>query len=198
MDIDTQVDFAFPTGALYVPGAEELIPVWKKLTELGQANHLPMVASMDCHRPDDPEFAQYSPHCIVGTSGQRKIAETLCDNHQIISPEEGDVTVDFRSQLILEKNALDIFTNAKAAQIFAAISCSTFAVYGLTTEHGVRAAVMGLLQRGYRVHVISDAVRPLDPAVGERTLAELANAGAAFIQSATFIEKVRQHFAHQM
>ena len=197
VDIDTQADFALPTGTLCVPGAQDLIPLWKKLTEFGQANHLPMVASMDCHRTNDPEFAQFPPHCIVGTPGHCKLPETLASNYQIVSPGEHE-TLDFQAQLILEKNTLDIFSNPQAEQIFGAIPCSTFAVYGLTSEYCVRVAVLGLLQRGYRVHVLSDAIRPGEAAAGERALAEMANAGAGFIQSATFLEKVRQHRANQM
>jgi len=195
VDIDTQADFALPTGALYVPGTEEVIPIWKQLTEFGQANRLPMLASAERHRPDDPEFAHCAAHCIEGTAGQEKIPETLAARHQVIPFDKRDSTIDFQSQIIMEKPAVDIFSNAQAAQIVAAVSCSTFAVYGLATEGAVRLAVLGLLQRGCRVHLLSDAIRAFDPAAGERALAEIANAGAGFIQSATFIEKVRQHLA---
>jgi len=197
VDVDTQVDFALPTGSLYAPGAADLIPLWKELTEFGQADHLPMVATMDCHIPDDPEFALYPPHCVVGTPGQQKLPETLAASHQIIPPNERDITIDFESQVILEKNNLDVFTNALAAEVFGAIQCSAFAVYGLVTEYCVRIVVLGLLQRGHRVYVISDAIRPFEPAAGERALAEMANAGAGFIQSAAFFEKVRQQKARQ-
>jgi len=193
VDVDTQADFVLPTGALYVPGAEELIPIWKQLTEFGQTNHLWMLASMDRHRPDDPEFGQFLPHCIEGTSGQAKIPETLAARYQVIPYDKRDSTIDFQAQVIMEKQALDVFTNAQAEEIFAAIPCTTFAVYGLVTECCVRLAVLGLLQRGYRVHILADAIRAFDSAVGERALAEMANAGAGFIQSATFLEKVRQH-----
>jgi nicotinamidase/pyrazinamidase len=35
VDVDTQIDFLFPAGALYVPGAERLLPAIARL------NHLP-------------------------------------------------------------------------------------------------------------------------------------------------------------
>lgn len=197
VDIDTQVDFVLPSGALYVPGAEELIPVWRQLTEFGVANRLSMLASVDCHRPDDPEFAQYPPHCVAGTPGQSKIAETIATNHQFIPNDEREITVNFEVQVILEKQAIDVLTNVRAEGIFGAVPCTTFVVYGVTTEHCVCAAVLGLRGRGHRVHVLSDAVKPLDLAEGERALAEMANAGAGFIQSTAFIDKVRQHLAHR-
>ena len=193
VDIDTQVDFVLPSGALYVPGADELIPIWRQLTEFGEANHMPMIASVDSHRADDPEFAQYPPHCVEGTPGQSKIAETLAAHHQFVPNDKRETTVDFEAQVILEKQAFDVHTNVHAEEILGAVPCTTFVVYGVTTEICVHAAVLGLLGRGHRVHVLSDAIKPLDPAAGERALAEMANAGAGFIQSAAFFDKVRRH-----
>ena len=32
VDVDTQIDFLFPAGALYVPGAERLLPEWERIS----------------------------------------------------------------------------------------------------------------------------------------------------------------------
>ena len=32
-DVDTQIDFMFPSGALYVPGAEQIVRVGRRNTE---------------------------------------------------------------------------------------------------------------------------------------------------------------------
>ena len=37
IDVDTQLDFLFPSGALYVPGAERLIPTLAHLTRYAAA-----------------------------------------------------------------------------------------------------------------------------------------------------------------
>jgi len=198
VDIDIQVDFVLPEGALYVPGAEQLIPLWRELTAFGASHGLPMIASVCRHTADDPEFQQFPPHCVEGTPGQQKIPETLMERHQFISNRGRDTTIDFESQLILEKSDLDCFSNVHAEDIFSLIRCTTFVVYGLTTEYCVRVAVLGLLARGHRVHVVQDAIKPLEETAGERALAEMANAGAAFIQSGTFFERVRQHMANRV
>lgn len=192
VDIDTQVDFVQPSGALFVPGADELIPVWEKLTEFGESHNLPMLASSDSHREDDPEFSEFPPHCVKGTEGHRKIEETLCKDHQVIENVAGDATIDFDNQLVLEKPALNLFESVRADEILGAIPCSTFAVYGVTTEYCIRLAVLGLLDRGYSVHVIFDAIKAIDADAGERALAEMANAGAAFITAQTFMDRVTQ------
>jgi len=194
VDIGTQFDFVRPQGALYVRGAWELIPIWKQLTDLGQSLRLTMIATVDSHILDDPEFADCPPHCVVGTVGQSKIPETLAAYHQFIRRDHYS-TIDFDAQVILEKVTVDIFAEPYAETVFGAVQCSTFVVYGVTTERSVRAAVLGLLMRGLPVHVISDAVRTAVPAAGERALAEMASAGADFVQSAAFIENVRQQVA---
>ena len=67
-DIDTQIDFVYPAGALYVPGAERIVPV---IAELNRRAAL-VISTMDAHSEDDPEFQIYPHHCVVGTAGQQK------------------------------------------------------------------------------------------------------------------------------
>ena len=90
-DIDTQIDFMFPAGALYLPGAECIVPL---IAQLNQSAEI-VVSTMCAHAENDPEFRQWPPHCIVGTTGQLKPQSTLRSSGQII----------------LEKQKLDLFTN---------------------------------------------------------------------------------------
>ena len=55
-EVDAQVDFMLPGGALYVPGAEKIIPNVKRLVDAAQDSHYPLISSADAHPPDDPEF----------------------------------------------------------------------------------------------------------------------------------------------
>src|ERR1700734_3572035 len=100
-DIDTQIDFVYPAGALYVPGAEHILPI------VGELNrNAPMVIStMDAHTEDDPEFQIYPHHCVVGTAGQHKPAITLLDARATVQgiPAGGQEGV---RQWILEKQKL--------------------------------------------------------------------------------------------
>ncbi len=86
-DVDTQVDFMLPEGKLYVPGAEETVPAMKRLVEAARAAGIVHVASADDHEltddeiSDTPDFeTMYPPHCLRGTRGARKIAETEQDD----------------------------------------------------------------------------------------------------------------------
>jgi len=86
-DVDTQVDFMLPEGKLYVPGAEETVPAMKRLVEAARAAGIVHVASADDHELTDDEISDtpdfettYPPHCLRGTRGARKIAETEQDD----------------------------------------------------------------------------------------------------------------------
>src|SRR5512139_255212 len=72
IDVDTQMDFLFPAGALYVPGSESVIPQIQRLNQHAISCGFPLVAPVDAHAEDDPEFKTWPPHCIKGTFGQRK------------------------------------------------------------------------------------------------------------------------------
>ena len=76
-EVDAQVDFMLPGGALYVPGAEKIIPNLKRLVDAAQRTHTPLISSADAHPPDDPEFKRFNfpPHCVKGTRGADLIAE---------------------------------------------------------------------------------------------------------------------------
>ena len=59
-DIDTQLDFVLPAGALYVPGAEKILPVVARLNRHAIGKGIPLISTADAHREDDPEFTQWT------------------------------------------------------------------------------------------------------------------------------------------
>src|SRR6202142_109489 len=87
VDVDTQIDFLFPAGALYVPGAARLLPAIARLNHFAAAQGIPLISTTDAHREDDPEFRLWPPHCVAGTTGQLKPAETMVGAGQIRSEE---------------------------------------------------------------------------------------------------------------
>ena len=82
-DVDTQFDFMYPHGKLYVPGAVHTIPAMQRLVDAARASGIVHVASADDHEltdaeiADEPDFLNtYPPHCLRGTRGALKIPET--------------------------------------------------------------------------------------------------------------------------
>lgn len=182
LDIDTQVDFIEPGGKLHATGAEAIKPNLARLVRLAEQEGFPLVSSVDAHREGDPEFAQYPPHCLVGTPGQAKVAETRTGREVFVASDADPSKLPDprRAHVVLEKQVFPIFGNPHADAVLRATGARTFYVFGVVTEVCVQAAALGLLERGYHVRIVEDAIWPIDPAAGERTKAELRAKGARF------------------
>src|SRR5436190_23050104 len=73
VDVDTQIDFVYPAGALYAPGAETIVPALVRLNRHAAASGIPVISTMDAHTENDPEFRHWPAHCVAGTIGQQKV-----------------------------------------------------------------------------------------------------------------------------
>lgn len=174
-DIDTQIDFLYPAGALYVPGAEHIIG---NIAALNRAAPL-VISTMDAHTEDDPEFQIYPHHCVVGTAGQQKPAQTLLEKRATLPSGPGGV-----QQLMLEKQKLDCFTNPQLRPLLAELKPERCVVYGVVTEICVRYAAFGLLETGARIEVVRDAIKALSDADAERMFSDLAARGGILTTTA--------------
>jgi nicotinamidase/pyrazinamidase len=174
-DIDTQIDFAYPAGALYAPGAEEILPL---VAELNRRAPL-VISTMDAHSEDDPEFKLYGHHCVAGTLGQRKPAATLIEARALLTDGVGEAR-----QIILEKQNVDCFTNPLLAPLLAEQRADRYIVYGLVTDVCVRHAIFGLLKTGKRVELVADAVRGFDQEKARKTIEEFRAGGGTVISAA--------------
>jgi len=177
VDIDTQFDFLAPAGALPVPGAEKLVPVLAELTRRAAERGIPILSTTDAHAETDPEFAEWPPHCVAGTLGQRKPPGTLLDRRAVVSTAKGNHSVAGARQILIEKQQLDCFTNPNLTAVLDQLAAERYVVYGVVTEYCVRCAALGLLRLGVRVEIVTNAVRTLNKAAGERTLREVRQAG---------------------
>jgi nicotinamidase/pyrazinamidase len=184
-DVDTQRDFMLPGGKLYVPGAEKLIPNLKRLVDLARDGSVFLVSTVDAHTPNDPEFRDWPPHCVQGTPGQQKIPETLTDDFLVIPNDPSfrlSENLRDHKQIIVEKQTLDDFDNPNTERILKQLGPDVeHAVFGVVTEYCVRLSVMGMLKRGYRVSVVTDAIETLKEEDGQRTLAEFEAHGARLV-----------------
>ena len=187
-DEDTQLDFLLPEGKLYVPGSEAIIPTLAKLTNWAAQHNVLVLASTDAHQPGDEEFSQYPPHCLAGTPGQKKLVETsLAPQFTIPNRAGADLpdVVRYR-QIIIEKQTLDVFTNPNTDRFLARIGKPKIVLYGVVTEICVAIATLGLLDRGYDVSVVQDAIYHLDAQKARAFLDEVPQRGGRTITAAEF------------
>jgi nicotinamidase/pyrazinamidase len=186
-DVDTQVDFMFPAGKLYVPGAEETAPAMKRLVDAVRAQGLVHVASADDHEltddeiSDEPDFAHtYPPHCLRGTRGARKIPETEQEDPVPITltpfPER---YLEGREFLLLKKS-FDVFTNPNTDRLLERLDPDEIILFGVATDVCDDAAIRGFLQRGRKVRFVEDAARGLEESRVAACTAAWREAGVEF------------------
>ncbi len=174
-NVDTQIDFVYPRGKLYVQDAEKLRPQWKKLTELASEKSIQVVNTADYHYANSPEldsspdFVKTFPeHCMANTRGADYIKETDPEDpvifdwdkeylitHELFDPEK------YRN-FVIRKDAFDVFAgNPLTDVIVKQLKPETVVVYGVTTNVCVDAAVKGLNKRVKNVYVVEDAIKEL-------------------------------------
>lgn len=178
VDIDTQWDFLAPAGALSVPGAARLVPRFAQLNQWAAAHSVVVISTTDAHTENDPEFQVWPAHCIAGTLGQQKPSQTLLDRRAVLPSAPGArIAAGPLTQVVVEKQQLDCFTNANLLPLLGDLQAQRYVVYGVVTEYCVRCAALGLLRTGARVELVTDAIQTLNPDESARTLAEFTAAG---------------------
>jgi nicotinamidase/pyrazinamidase len=180
-DIDTQIDFIFPAGALYAPGAEKILPTVAKLNHHAAKHRIPVISTMDAHSENDPEFAQWPHHCVVDTFGQRKPASTLLENRAIVP--NALCAVPSADQILLEKQTVRALSNVNFALLLDHFQAERYVIYGVVTEVCVKYAAFGLLETGKRVEIVTDAICALNAENGAKTLTDFQAAGGHLTQA---------------
>ncbi|MDP2997778.1 MAG: cysteine hydrolase family protein [Bryobacterales bacterium] len=176
-DVDTLIDFVFPAGALYVPGAEHRLGAVAALTRHAAAHGIPVISTADAHAENDPEFRSWPAHCVKGTLGQRKPDVTLLENRVVIPADAAWPVPALAQQVIVEKRTLDCFDSPHLRPLLDRLAADRYVVYGFVTEYCVRYAALGLLATGRRVELAKDAIQYLRQQDADRTLAEFTAAG---------------------
>jgi nicotinamidase/pyrazinamidase len=191
-DVDTQVDFMLPDGKLYVPEAEHAIPAMARLVSAARDAGVAHVASADDHELTDPEISDepdfvntYPPHCLRGTRGASKIAETDQRDPLPLSlvpypPGLLPGLLDGRREILLLKKNFNVFTNPNTDALLNVLDPDEIVVFGVATDVCNDAAIRGFLQRGRRVVFVEDAAKGLDTGRTEACTAFWRSGGVEF------------------
>lgn len=161
-DIDTQFDFMDSKGSLYLNSADSIKPNLLKLKNFALENNHYIIASTDCHDPEDPEFKHFTPHCIVDTHGSIKIKETELLNPKIIPNKKEEIDIQEHKTFILIKNSLNVFSNPNIESVLKRINPQETIVYGVATDYCIKLIVLELVKRNYSVTLVTDAIKGFD------------------------------------
>jgi nicotinamidase/pyrazinamidase len=185
VDVDTQRDFLHPDGALAIAGAEAILGNLARLTGFARERGIPILATACAHTIDEADPEPFPPHCLVGSAGAERVEATAWEGSHVVAPGEphrlsGDPVP---AHVTLQKTRYDVFSAPAAEAVFAHLGRggATFVVYGVATDYCVKAAVEGLLGRGYPVALVVDAVRAVDPEAEPAILSEFARRGVLLV-----------------
>jgi nicotinamidase/pyrazinamidase len=185
-----------PGGALYVPGAEKLLPNIKRLVDLARKEAALLVSSACHHAPDDPEFELFPAHCVRGTPGAELVPEASTDKIMRIPSEQSfSFSHDLFTyqQVLLEKQVLDVFSNPNTERLVERLAADAeYLVFGVVTEHCVQFAAKGLLERKRRVRLVVDAIETLKKEEGEKTVLDLVSRGASLLSTSEAIAQIER------
>jgi nicotinamidase/pyrazinamidase len=202
-DVDTQVDFIRADGKLAVPGADAIVANLAAITDWAHRTGIRIVATADDHDvghaeiTSDPDWkTTFPPHCMRGTSGQRKIDETALRDPLLFQPvplDQHEVAVAARAHrgdILLNKPGTDVFRwNPNAATVLDALAPDRVVVYGVATDFCTRAAVEGIARLRPRatLDIVTDAIRGIDEAASNAALADWRRRGFRLLTTAEVV-----------
>ncbi len=199
VDVDTQVDFCEPHGALFVADAPKVMDHARSLVRWALQHGHHIVGSVDSHAFDAWEFntnltngapGPFPPHCVKGTAGWLKVAGTMAGKAYFVPNALHTLKAPAGWQaLYFEKEVYSLFANPMAQPFLLDLAAQgprpTFTVFGVATDYCVKAACEGLLKLGVGdVELVTDAVAAVVPADGEKTIAALRDAGVRLTTTA--------------
>jgi nicotinate phosphoribosyltransferase len=125
--------------------ARSLIPAVKRLLQHEIADGSPVVFINDQHRPDDPEFDRFPPHCIAGTRE--------CE----VVPELADF-----AGTIIAKQHFNAFTGTGLRELLETHGATTLVICGVCTDICILHTASAARDCGYEVEVPADCVASFD------------------------------------
>jgi nicotinamidase/pyrazinamidase len=186
--LDVQNDFADPGGSLSVKGGSEVAKLANAEIAAARAAGAPVVYTQDWHPPDTPHFAKdggiWPVHCVAGSWGAEFVPELVVDGPVVRKGTGGE---DGYSGFSMRHPVTGAGSGTQLEAILRERKVDRLVVIGLATDYCVKETVLDALGLGFRVAVITDAVRAVDrePGDGDRAIEAMRHAGAACLRGST-------------
>ncbi len=183
IDIDTQKDFLLAGGKDCIRNHRRVLAHIRRVMAWARYRDVPIISTAEI-RPNGDEAV--GP-CIDGSDGQKKIRYTLFDN-QVTFAADGntdlprDMLRRYR-QVILHKRCVDPFDEPRIDRLLSEVRANEFILIGAGLEGAIKATALGLLQRGKRVIVVSDAVGSHNKKEAKLALRKMEAKGAKLIDT---------------
>jgi len=178
--VDLQNDFVDPRGSLYVTGSEEIVPIANAQVLRAVAAGATVAYTQDWHPPHTPHFAQeggtWPVHCVAGTWGAEFVPGLHVEGSVVHKGTGGE---DGYSGFSMRDVATGSVSSTELAQLLSAAGVELIVLCGVATDYCVKETALDARRLGYRVVVLTDAVRAVDlhPGDGSRAFEAMVQAG---------------------
>jgi nicotinamidase-related amidase len=150
----------------------------RRIMAAARHNHIPTISTAQVYNPtySNPGF------CLAGTDGPKKVSYTLRENClRYPTSDSMDLPRDLLGrydQVIFYKRSQDPFEEPRLDRMLTELRADELYLIGATAEGAVKATALGLLARGKKVTILTDAVGTRDRNAGNRAIREMAAKGA--------------------
>ncbi len=192
--IDLQIDF-FPVGALPVPESEQVITVANELIDCFDL----VVATQNWYPPDHLSFAANhlwrKPGQVIDLNGSKQSLRTMhCVRNSFGAEFHPDLNTSKFSKVVYKGTdpVIDSYSafydnahwkSTGLGEWLKEKGVDELYFMGLTTDFCVKFSVLDALALGFRVWLVKDGCRGLDPRASEQAIAEMVEKGALLIRA---------------
>ena len=172
--VDVQKDFC-PGGALPVPDGDTVVPVLNRYIRLFEKSKAPIFATRDWHSANHVSFkaqgGPWPPHCVQNTTGAEfHPGLRLPDDAIIVSKGMGQDSMGYSA-----------FDGTNLEEELRSRGVDSLFIGGLATEYCVSATVLMARSKGFKVAVLEDANKGIDPDQSQKAIKEMIHKGARMV-----------------
>lgn len=179
--VDVQNDFC-PDGALAVPEGDKIIPNINRYIKIFSGKGIPVFITRDWHPKDTKHFKKlggtWPEHCIQDTKGAEFHPDLKAPADAVIvskgmNPEEDSYSA-FQAADSGGRKLPDLLKDAGINELF---------IGGIATDYCVRYTALDALKAGFKVNVLTDAIKGVDlkPGDSKKAIEEIVSQGAILI-----------------
>ncbi len=189
IDVNTQKDFFLADGSVCIRNHRRVLAHIRRMIAWARRNNIPVISTCEVYSNNN-NGGNGANYCLDGTDGQKKITYTLLNN-RISFPADNsadlsrDVLRQYR-QVILHKRCFDPFDEPRIDRLLSELRAKEFVLIGASAEGAVAAMALGLLLRGKRVTVITDAVGSHDKNDSKMAFRKMKAKGARLVETKRF------------
>lgn len=203
--VDLQRDFLNKNGKVFIKGSSAIKRNIKALSHYAWSNNIIVFGSVDAHVKNDPEFRTRHPHAIIGTYGFKEIREALTPrktryvkNSCLSDHELRDLfNKSLEKDIIFEKPSFSVFTSRAADKFISKyIKGNLLIIYGVATDYCIKETVNGMLKRGIKVLLVSDAIK--ERRSKDEVIKEMKRNGAVLIRTKEVIKSSKEQLIRKI